>query len=91
MNALSRGFVLSAILASVTACGAPVATQRPAMGPHHAGPNSWHLQENAKRQEFCAKAVLKIARGTPNLNDVDHLPEAKRLYWLCLQQVGAAS
>lgn len=83
----SLGFSLAVALVALTACSPAQATIPPLTGPHHAGPNAWHVNENAERQVFCRNEVLKIARQVGAV-DAD-VAELKRIYWVCLKQVGA--
>lgn len=89
--ALMAVIALAFVLGTLTGCGAVrnTVTALPATGPHHAGPNAWHVDENVKRQEFCNAEVLKIAREA-KATDAD-VSELERIYWVCLKQVGAAT
>lgn len=85
---LLKTLILAVVIASVSTCGAHITTQRSPMGPHHAGPNAWHLQDSEKRQAFCYAEVLKVVKSIKRpLVDAD-IAVVRAMWFDCMNQNG---
>lgn len=79
--------MIGALSACTTGVVKDTVTRPPAMGPHHAGPNTWNREDSEKRQAFCYAEVLKVVKAAKGVVDAD-LPAVKAMWFDCMNQNG---